>query len=377
MKSKIFTLIAIFALMSFGTAKAQLFWAEDFNYTVGALIPGALTSSDNSTINNALNLTDWLTQSNSVSGVDCFDVLSGSLTYNGFPSSGIGNSLKYNNTAGQGIYKLFPKLIKNDSTIYISFMINIPGDVAVTGGDYFFAVKMEPAATSTNWAGRLFAAVEPTFPNEEITFGIAKASGASVTQATKYFAANTTHLIVYKYKVGILNGLNATEETGKYDDQMTIYVDPVLTGGEPATPTIFLNDPAQKDAYRYTSTGTAFGGARGLYLRSSATGNAPAYTIDGIRSGLTWSDVISAPSGLKSTTADNFIYSLDKNKQLNINTTTAYYNNFSVVSLSGQQILKGLITGQNTKINASCLNSGVYILNLNGNQQASAKFIVR
>ncbi len=376
MKNKIFTLLVIGVLLSIGTSKAQFFWADDFNGAAGPLIPSALISSDNSTINNPLNLTDWLTQSNTVSATDCYDIVSGSLTYNGFASSGIGNSLKYNGTAGQGIYKLFPKLVKNDSTVYVSFMINIPGDVLITGGDYFFATKMEPSAISTNWAGRLFASVDASFPGQEITFGAAKASGATTTWATTYFPKNTTLLVVYKYKVGILNGLNATDETGKYDDQMSVFVNPSLTGGEPATPTLYVADPNQKDAYRYTSTGTSFGGARGIYLRSSATGNAAAFTIDGIRSGLTWSDVVSAPSALKTTTADNFIYSLNSNKQLTVRTSTQYYNKYSVVSLSGQQLLKGTIANQTNTIDASSLKSGVYILNLQGNQNNSAKIIV-
>ena len=120
------------------------------------------------------------------------------------------------------------------------------------------------------------------------------------------------------------------------------------------------------------------GGAKAVYLRSSTTtvGATPAYTIDGIRVGLTWADVMPIQTGLKQTTADNFSYYLDLKKQLTVNTSSTFYSGYNIVSLSGQQVLNGSLNGQSNKIDASGLHSGIYILNLNGNQHASAKILV-
>ena len=376
MKSKIFTLLAFCAIISFGTAQAQLIWEENFNQAAGALIPTPLVSSDNSLLNNPLNTSGWKTQSNTSAATNCFDVVTPGLTYNGYASSGVGNALKYTSQAGQSLYKQWAKTIKNDSSVYISFLLNIPNE-AITGGDFFFGIRLDSTAANTNWGSCIYAAVAPAFPNEEITFSIKK-QGSSLSPAsvsTKYFPAATTLLVVLNYHVGILNGTSQTAETGLYDDKMSLYINPPTTGGEPTTPTIYCADATQKDLYRWGAT-IVMGGAKAVYLRSSATGNAPSYTIDGIRVGLTWQDVMPVQSGLKRTTADNFMYNLDSNKQLNLSTSTVYYNNYSLVSLSGQQLLKGSISGSSNRIDASSLKSGIYILNLNGNLHASAKILV-
>jgi hypothetical protein len=238
---------------------------------------------------------------------------------------------------------------------------------------------MEPAATSTNWGGRLYASVNPTYPNEEVTLGINKMSGGTTTWVNAstgpFFPVNKTHLMVIKYKVGVLNGTSAATEAGKFDDVMELFVNPPTTGVEPTTSTLRHADAAQNDLYRYTSSGLVFGGARGLYLRTPAAGNAPAYTIDGIRVGLTWADVMPAPNALKNATADNFSFKVDVNKQITVFTSAKMYKSYNLVSLSGQQLLSGTLNNQ--KINASTLKSGVYILNLSGSQKASAKIVIQ
>lgn len=373
MKRKIFTSVIICAFMSMGVAQAQMLLEENFDYEAGrALILDAVASSDNFD-----GVTGWSTQNNSLAGTNCFTITDAPLTYPGYVSSGIGNAMKFNGDNGQGPFKVFPKNIRNDSTVYVSFLINFP-NALVTGSDYMLGLKMEPQATSTNWGGRFFASVNPEYVGEEVTLGINKASGGTTTYVNSssgpFFAANTTLLIVLKYKVGILNGANATEEKGNFDDEMSLFVNPPLTGIEPATPLLKHVDPAQSDIYRYTSSGNVFGGARGLYFRPSVLGSAPAYTIDGIRVGETWADVIPAPSGLKNTTANNFSYSI-ANKQITVTASNFNYNQYTLSSLSGQKVLSGSLHESN-RVDASTLASGVYILSLKGAQQASAKIVI-
>jgi hypothetical protein len=299
------------------------------------------------------------------------------LTYAGYINSGIGNALKYNGEAGQGVFKLFSKNVRNDSIVYISFLVNFPAALA-SGGDYFLGLKMEPSAGSTNWGGRLFASVDPAYQGEEVSLGINKMSGGTTTWVNSatgpFLAANTTHLLVVKYHVGILNGNSSTEEAGRFDDVMSLYINPPLTGGEPANPTLIHQDPAQNDLYRYTASGLVFGGARGLYLRTPAAGNAPAYTIDGIRVGQKWEEVIPASDGIAKTPVSNVAYSIN-NKVITLESSIGY-SAYELTGISGQQLLNGSLAGSN-RIDASALSAGIYILILKGDARPhSAKVII-
>ena len=377
MKTKIITLIAFCAFLSLGSIQAQLIWQENFTQNVGPLIPSPLVSSDNSAINNPLNLSGWKTQSNTSGATDCFDVVSPGLIYNGYSCSGIGNALKFNPVSGQSIYKQWSKTIKNDSSVYVSFMINFPNAPA-TGGDFFFGLRMDSTATNTNWGSCIYASVDTTFKGQEVSLSIKKSSSGTAVPSSIYFPSNTTLFVVLNYHIGKLNGISQVAETGLYDDKMSVYINPSPTDVEPVTPTIYCADAAQKDLYRWGAT-TIIGGAKAVYLRSSTAtpGNTPAYTIDGIRVGYTWADVMSASDGLKKTTADNFRYVIDRNKQLTINASPSNYSVYSLVSVSGQQLFKGSISSEVNKINVSTLKSGIYILNLNGKQHATAKIVIR
>jgi len=221
--------------------------------------------------------------------------------------------------------------------------------------------------------------VNPAYPNEEVTLGINKMSGGTTTWVNAstgpFYPANKTHLMVIKYHVGVINGTSSATEAGKFDDVMELFVNPPTTGVEPATPTLKHVDPAQNDLYRYTSSGLVFGGARGLYLRTPTAGNAPAYTIDGIRVGLTWADVVPLASSLKNATADNFSYKCNADKQITIFASAHNYVNYELLSLSGQKVLSGSLSSN--RINASALKSGIYILKLVGTQSAAAKIILQ
>lgn len=377
MKKKLFTTLMMVCLfVATGTLQAQLLLEEYFDYDANRpLIMDAVASSDNYD-----GVTGWSTQNNSKSGINCFDIVEGPLTYDGYIGSGIGNSVRYNGDDGQGPFKLFSENVNNDSTVYISFLVKFSGDEKVTGGDYFLGIKMEPSATSTNWGGRIYAAVDPAYEGEEVSLGINKLSGGTTTWVNAatgpFLPANTTHLLVIKYYVGILNGSTAAEEEGKYDDIMSLYINPDPKAGEPETPDLIHQDASQKDIYRYASSGIVMGGARGIYFRPSVKGNAPVYQIDGIRVGLTWEDVLPVSNSLKNVSAKNFSYRVD-NKIIEVSASEFDYSSYVLTNLAGQAVLSGSLQSDSGKIDASKLNTGVYILNLKGNQQASAKIIIR
>ncbi len=375
MKKKFFTLLFICALFCTNLLHAQFLFEETFDYPANrALIADPVKNSDNFD-----GVTGWSTQSNSKAATNCFNIAASPLTYEGYELSGIGRGVKYNGKDGQGPFKLFPRGIKKDSTVYIAFMINIPSKM-ITGGDYIMGIKMEPSAASTNWGGRFFAAVDPFYKGEEVTFSINKSSGGTPTTVDPikgpFFAADKTHLIVIKYKVGVLNGKSSAEEAGNYDDEMSLFVNPPLDGIEPATPLLKQIDPNQKDIFRYTDSGLVMGDARGIYLRSSAEGNIPPYTIGGIRVGLTWQDVIPLSASSKKVTQEKLSYYINDSKQIVINCSDTKYSDYELVTLLGQKISAGKF--DNNPIDASNLSSGIYVLNLkDASQETSIKIIIK
>ncbi len=375
MKMKKITFFISLYLVALLPLQAQAFLEDFFDYEANrVLIMDPVSASDNYD-----GITGWSTVSNSLSGNNAFNITDAPLMYNGYIFSGIGNALKHSGAAGQSVFKLFPQNYKNDTTVYISFLIHFP-NVEVSGGDYFFGLKLEPNANSTNFGGRIYAQVDPAFPNEEVILGINKLSGGTTTFVNgvtgPFYPANTTHLMVMKYKVGVINGETLQSEVGNFDDEMWLFMNPPLDGVEPDNPILYHADPNQNDIFRNLSSndGRTFGGARGVYLRSSAEGSKPAYVIDAIRAGLSWADVIQAPTGLKHATANNFKYSINQ-KTIVVEASDFNYNTYELVSLAGQRLMAGSLNGETT-INASDLHSGVYILNLSGSQRASVKVMI-
>jgi len=377
MKRKIFTLFLMSVLFGTATLYAQVILEENFEYDANRpLIQDPLPSSVAAPAATLDPVTGWSTVLSSNSSINTYNVTNAPLTYNGYALTGIGNALKYSGILGQSVFKPFSKSVKNDSTVYISFLINIPSSVTITSADYFMAVRMDKTNNTANYGCKIWASVDPAFPGQEISLGINKLSSTAIWDNTHFFSANTTHLFVIKYYVGKLVGTTAAEEAGKYDDVMSVFVDPALNGVEPTTPTMSHSDATIKDMYRYDSTNKPFGTLAALWLRSKgSSGDIPAFTIDGIRVGLSWADVISLPNALKQTTADNFTYRI-VNKKIFLSTSIDNYNSFEVLSLSGQKLISGSLLNNN-QIDASSLNKGIYILNLNGVQQACAKIVLR
>ena len=130
--------------------------------------------------------------------------------------------------------------------------------------------------------------------------------------------------MVIKYHVGEIYGNNADEEIGHFDDKMYLYVNPDPSA-EPASADITLIDANAKDIYRWGTT-RVFGSARGLYLRSADQGSIPPYTMDGIRVGRTWEEVMGEAQGVDNLNCSTTIYKSIENGQLIINKNNKRYS---------------------------------------------------
>ncbi len=333
---KIFSLASV-AIMALSINAQNLLLEEYFEYEAGTnLITDTITSSD-----NIDGVTGWSTSANKNSGQTRFTIADAPLTYDGYAGSGIGNALRFTpqSKTGQSVFKNWGHGVLNDSTIYIAFMIQFPKqEVNYASPDYFMGIKMEPTATSNNFAGRLYASVEAMdeitgapFTGQEISFGINKSSDGKAEwtnpENEPYFTFDKTYLIVMKYHVGKLNGKTAAEEKGNYDDEMWLYINPTL-GAEPATANLYQKDPDGKDAYRLSGSGKEMGSLRGFYLRGGEPGKANTiapYIIDGIRVGYAWEDVIGKQTALNNPRTEAKATKSIENGQLVIRRGNATY----------------------------------------------------
>lgn len=309
---KIFFLASA-ALMALSINAQNLLFEEYFEYEPATNLIGETQESSD----NIDGITGWSTVANKNSGITRFTIADAPLTYDGYAGSGMGNALVFTpqSQSGQSVFKNWGHGVLNDSTIYIAFMIQFPKQtVNYSSPDYFMGIKMEPSATSSNFAGRLYASVEAMdeitgapFTGQEISFGVNKSSDAKAVwtdpENEPYFTFDKTYLVVMKYHVGKLNGKTADEEKGNYDDEMWLYINPTL-GAEPATANLYQKDPNGKDAYRLSGSGKEMGSLRGFYLRGGEPGRANTiapYILDGIRVGYTWEDVIGKQTALDNT----------------------------------------------------------------------------
>ncbi|MBI5727055.1 MAG: T9SS type A sorting domain-containing protein [Ignavibacteriales bacterium] len=240
---RIFSLIFIICALS--TAHfAQVLFVENFDYTTGTLL----------TANGYLG--------HSAAGTNAQTVVSGSLTYPGYTASGIGNSLKLVNS-GEDCSKRF---IATDSittgSVYFACLVKV--DSARTG-DYFIHVA-NASLQGTTYSARVMVRKAN---NGNLTFGIGKISNTanSPRYTDSIYTFGTTYLVVARYKF----------IEGALNDEVSLWVNPALTGPEPA-PNVVLTDALLADV---TSLST-------IAYRQGSSASASFLTIDGITVSRSW-----------------------------------------------------------------------------------------
>ena len=352
MKNK-FTLIIFALILTSVFANAQnLLLREDFAYPAGIpLVANPIISTE-----NIDPTTGWRTMNNINSVTNSFNIVSPALTYAGYDPAGTGNAMKILDNAGQDIFKSFSPAapIVGPATIYISFLINVPpGDK--NGTDFIFGIKYTNSGLDANYFGRLFI----TVTGNDVFFGISKSTSPAGATTTTAYKTNTTYLIVMKYFCGGLNGTTTTEETGKFDDKIDLFINPTWTTTEPATPTLTYSNVADKDAYRYSSTNTIIGGLAAIYFRTPTAGAIPEATFDAIRVMDKW--------GLRTGVNDMgqqktfSVYTDEAAKRLTVKMDKdAGFNQYDVYSMTGQQMTRGKVNQSDFSINVANCPTGTY-----------------
>lgn len=202
-----------------------------------------------------VNESQW--QNHSGSGT-LIVINSGGLSYSGYPSSGIGNSITINGGSGsrEDINRNFTV---QTSDVYAALLVNVAS--ASTTADYFF--HLAEAFPTFNYRGRVFVQDDGS---GNLKFGVSKASSSTVSIAPGNYTYGTTYLLVLKYEV-----------VGGGDDVVKLFINPVLTDPEPTA------DATNTDTGSDISVG-------GVAFRQG--GNSYSVQVDGLRISTAWSDVV-------------------------------------------------------------------------------------
>lgn len=247
----LFVFLFLPASFSFGQ-----FFIENFDYPAG----------------DSLTQHGWTAHSGTTNAIF---VTSPGLTYTGYPSSGIGNAATLT-TTGQDVNQQFTPI--TSGAIYASLLVNV---ASAQTGDYFFHLGL--SQTTSIYMGRVYV---KNALNGNLAFGLSKTSlgGAGGIQAVysdSIYTTGVTYLLVLKYQFN--------PDTN--DDIAYLFINPPISIIEP-TPDLthgLSNNPDPANI-------------GGVYIRQGSASLASNLTLDGIRIGTAWSDVI--PVELTSFSAD-------------------------------------------------------------------------
>ncbi|MBK9097635.1 MAG: T9SS type A sorting domain-containing protein [bacterium] len=255
MKKSYLLLLISFLLLPLSFSYGQ-FFIEDFDYPAGdTLISHGWSQTGTVTTNPIL-------------------VTSPGLTYAGYAGSGIGNSVTLL-TSGQDANVQFTPI--TSGAIYASLMVNI---ASAQTGDYFFHLGL--ANTTSIYMGRVFIKVAA---NGNLRFGLSKSSTSTTVQPVygdSIYITGTTYLLVLKYQFN----------PDVTDDSVYLFINPAISPIEP------LPDLA----HGTLTTGNDPANIGGVYIRQGSSSSAANLTLDGIRIGTAWADVV--PVELTSFTAN-------------------------------------------------------------------------
>jgi hypothetical protein len=218
---------------------------ENFNYTVGTL----------------LTANGWTAHS----GANTFPITvsSPTISYSGYPLSGIGNEVSIVSGNAEDVNYGFSS--QSSGSVYASLLVNISG-ITGTSGDYFFHYTPTSGTSTGTFSGRVYVKKDAS---SKIAFGIAKNATAVYTNFD--YDLNTTYLLVLKYT------FNATTGT---DDLASIFVNPSWVAIEP-TPAATSND-GSADATAISA----------IAIRQGSTTSSPLMKIDGIRVATSWGQLV-------------------------------------------------------------------------------------
>ncbi|MEY2739764.1 MAG: hypothetical protein RL259_1673, partial [Bacteroidota bacterium] len=199
-------------LLAFIKGYSQTIFQDNLNnYTVNTQLSGQGTWTNNSSNGGT----------GACTGALCVNakVLTPGFNYLNYGSSTKSLQL-LSDTDGCGT--LFTPVTSGD--VYVGFMINVSS--AATNPNDFFRVNNGSFTTTT------FRVFVKTVSGNTYTLGISKgAPGNATVYTTNVYSFNQDYLVILKY----------SQLAGAADDQLNLYVNPVMTNGVPTTPDATTN----------------------------------------------------------------------------------------------------------------------------------------
>ena len=235
---------------------------DDFQYSTGQLTDstgGANVSGGN-----------WITNTGTGSFIQ---VTAGSLSYTGYPSSGIGNKIDIVSvaTSAEDTFRNFPT--QTAGTTYAAFMVNVANTTGLaanssTTGDYFAGFISSTSTTAfVNRVTIRAGSVAGTYQ-----LGLRATGNAGNVQAFSLtdLPVGTTALVVISYQI----------VAGATNDVCNMWVNPVITGPEPAPTLTQVSASDNNDVGRF-------------FVRQGNAGT-PNASLDGVRVGTSWASLIAS-----------------------------------------------------------------------------------
>lgn len=205
---KLFTFLFALAAFTLST-HAELKFHESFNRTVGTdLRSGDFNENTTTDVNN------WYTYSGTSGYIQ---VVAGNLTFDGYASEGVGNSVKLLSGFIADDLRLFSPVSNTaGKKVYAGALLNVSELKKSNSSDYFLALA---DATINNAYARLYVQSVKDASDNYIGFrmGITKNNEtSSISWADGTFSTNTTYLVVLEYEF----------VSGEKNDIARLYINP-------------------------------------------------------------------------------------------------------------------------------------------------------
>lgn len=235
---------------------------DDFSYATGQLTDASGGANTSGGV--------WVTNTGTGSFLQ---VSAGSLSYAGYPSSGVGNKLNMISTTGsaEDTFRNFPT--QTSGTTYGAFMVNVTDTTGLapnssTTGDYF--AGFISSTSTTAFVNRVTIRAGTAAGTYQLGFRATGNAGNVQTFGTD-LPVGTTALVVISYQL----------VAGATNDVCNMWVNPVITSPEPAPTFTQVSASDNADVGRF-------------FFRQGNAGT-PNASVDGVRVGNSWADLITAP----------------------------------------------------------------------------------
>jgi hypothetical protein len=331
-------------LLAFIKGYSQTIFQDNLNnYTVNTQLSGQGTWTNNSSNGGT----------GACTGALCVNakVLTPGFNYLNYGSSTKSLQL-LSDTDGCGT--LFTPVTSGD--VYVGFMINVSS--AATNPNDFFRVNNGSFTTTT------FRVFVKTVSGNTYTLGISKgAPGNATVYTTNVYSFNQDYLVILKY----------SQLAGAADDQLNLYVNPVMANGIPTTP----------DATTNSGTDQSGNLDRLVFRQNTTVATTPTGRAGLVSVARSWTGLIFPNMAASTFSKAHFTINTKnaKNGVLQINALeTIEKATLSIYNLEGKLVENKSITLLNTTNDIGIhpiANEGVYLVSIEANgEQYSQKVMV-